>query len=151
MEDAFWDTYQDRYLPKWSEIKTEVVNVDIDNRENIPSYSNFGSYKNPLLVEYAGQPKTCRLCEFPYYIYSECPKLLRNTVAQKQVESHAASPRIYRSDAVPSNRPFTLRWQTRSDGKNVPTDIAMIKKPVAIFEEAFSSDGESNDSETGSD
>ncbi len=115
-------------------------------RENIPSYINFGSYKHQLMVEYAGQPKTCRLCESPYHIYSECPKLTRNTVAQKQVESHVAGPRSYSSVAAPSYRPSTSGWQTRSGGKNVPTEVAKIVKMVAILEEALSSDGESNGS-----
>jgi hypothetical protein len=68
-----WDTYQDKQLPKWSGIKTGVVNVDMEIVSNIPSYINFGSYKHPLMVEYAGQTKTCRLCDSPCHVSSYLP------------------------------------------------------------------------------
>ncbi|KAI9550770.1 hypothetical protein GHT06_004557 [Daphnia sinensis] len=60
MSRIFWDTYQDRSLPKWNGIKTGVVNVDMEIRKNIPSYINFGNYKLPLMVSYGGQMPTCR-------------------------------------------------------------------------------------------
>ncbi len=70
----FWDTYQDRLLPKWNGIKTGVVNVDMEIHKGIPSYISFGSYKNPLMVSYAGQMYTCRLCDSPTHILADCPK-----------------------------------------------------------------------------
>ncbi|KAK4030430.1 hypothetical protein OUZ56_023495 [Daphnia magna] len=52
---VFWDTYQDRSLPRWNGIKTGVVNVDMEIHKGIPSFITFGSYKDPLMVSYAGQ------------------------------------------------------------------------------------------------
>jgi hypothetical protein len=70
----FWDTYQDRSLPKWNGIKTGVVNVDMEIHKNIPSYITFGSYKDPLMVSYPGQMHTCRLCDSPTHVLADCPK-----------------------------------------------------------------------------
>jgi hypothetical protein len=70
----FWDTYQDRLLPKWNGIKTGVVNVDMEIHKGIPSYISFGSYKVPLMVSYAGQMYTCRLCDSPTHVLADCPK-----------------------------------------------------------------------------
>ena len=70
----FWDTYQDRSLPKWNGIKTGIVNVDMEIHKSIPSYISFGSYKNPLMVSYAGQMHTCRLCDSLTHVLADCPK-----------------------------------------------------------------------------
>jgi hypothetical protein len=75
---VFWDTYQDRSLPRWNGIKTGVVNVDMEIHKGIPSYITFGSYKDPLMVSYAGQMHTCRMCDSPTHVLANCPKQFRN-------------------------------------------------------------------------
>ncbi len=90
----FWDTYQDRSLPKWNGIKTGVVNVDMEIHKNIPSYINFGSYKHPLMVAYAGQMPTCRMCESTTHVLAECPKLANKVAAPS---THSKGPNGARS------------------------------------------------------
>ncbi|EFX69574.1 hypothetical protein DAPPUDRAFT_113538 [Daphnia pulex] len=51
----------DRSLPRRNGIKTGIVNVDMEIHKGIPSYITFGSYKDPLMVSYAGQMHTCRI------------------------------------------------------------------------------------------
>ncbi len=70
----FWDTYQDRLLPKWNGTKTGVVNVDMEINKSIPSFITFGSYRDPLMVSYAGQMHTCRMCDSPTHVLADCPK-----------------------------------------------------------------------------
>ncbi|XP_045023985.1 uncharacterized protein LOC123468971 [Daphnia magna] len=71
---VFWDTYQDRSLPRWNGIKTGVVNVDMEIHKGIPSFITFGSYQDPLMVSYAGQMHTCRMCDSPTHVLANCPK-----------------------------------------------------------------------------
>ena len=93
----FWDTYQDRSLPKWNGIKTGVVNVDMEIHKNIPSYINFGSYKHPLMVSYAGQIFTCRMCDSPTHVSTDCPKVA-NIVANPTTNTKDLNgPRTYSS------------------------------------------------------
>ncbi|EFX65603.1 hypothetical protein DAPPUDRAFT_333018 [Daphnia pulex] len=81
----FWDTYQDRSLPRWNGIKTGIVNVDMEIHKSIPSYITFGSYKEPIMVSYAGQMHTCRMCDSPTHVLANCPKQpLRTTVRKPQ-------------------------------------------------------------------
>ncbi|EFX63842.1 hypothetical protein DAPPUDRAFT_118792 [Daphnia pulex] len=74
----FWDTYQDRSLPRWNGIKTGVVNVDMEIHKSIPSYITFGSYKEPIMVSYVGQMQTCRMCDSPTHVLANCPKQPRS-------------------------------------------------------------------------
>ena len=93
----FWDTYQDRSLPKWNGIKTGVVNVDMEIHKNIPSYINFGSYKHPLMVSYAGQIFTCRMCDSPTHVSTDCPKVA-NIIANPSTNTKDLNgPRTYSS------------------------------------------------------
>ncbi|EFX64381.1 hypothetical protein DAPPUDRAFT_334256 [Daphnia pulex] len=53
--------------------------------KGIPSYITFGSYKDPLMVSYAGQMHTCRMCDSPTHVLANCPKQpLRTTVRKPQ-------------------------------------------------------------------
>ena len=83
-----------------------VVNVDMEIHENIPSYINFGSYKHHLMVEYAGQTKTYRLCDSPLHVSSTCPKLM-NQVGPKASSSVAPVARS-RETKGRSSRPVHL-------------------------------------------
>ncbi|KAI9550933.1 hypothetical protein GHT06_001746 [Daphnia sinensis] len=93
----FWDTYQDRSLPKWNGIKTGVVNVDMEIRKNIPSYINFGNYKHPLMVSYGGQMPTCRMCESPTHVLANCPKLANKVAIPSMNNKGPFGTRTYSS------------------------------------------------------
>ncbi len=140
-----WDTYQDRQLPKWCGIKTGVVNVDMEIRENIPSYISFGNYRHPLMVEYAGQTKTCRLCESQLHVASTCPKLIP-ILAPKQIADRVTPvPRSFSEVAAQTatNKPSASGWQRRQGGKNVPTEEPNVA--CATAESAKPKAGVSND------
>ena len=138
----FWDTYQDKQLPKWSGIKTGVVNVDMEIHDNIPSYINFGSYKHPLMVEYAGQMKTCRLCDSQLHVSSTCPKLTHQ-LGSKTLSKPVAVARSYSSVAAQPafNKPSTSGWQTKTGGKYVPIEIpdevASVSNAITILDAAL--------------
>jgi hypothetical protein len=126
-----WDTYQDRLLPKWSGTKTGVVNVDMELHADIPSYINFGSYRHPLMVEYAGQTKTCRLCDSPCHVSYVCPKLAHKVVPVSIPKNPVGSTRSY-SDVLsnPPKKP-TSGWQTRQGSKYIATEEPSIPTVVA--------------------
>ena len=138
----FWDTYQDKQLPKWSGIKTGVVNIDMEIHDNIPSYINFGSYKQPLMVEYAGQTKTCRLCDSPLHVSSTCPKLMHK-MGPKIPSNPVAGARSYSSVAAQPafNKPSTSGWHTKTGGKYVPIDVpveeASVSNVITILDAAL--------------
>ncbi|KAI9550943.1 hypothetical protein GHT06_004471 [Daphnia sinensis] len=94
---VFWDTYQDRSLPKWNGIKTGVVNVDMEIHKGIPSYITFGSYKDPLMVSYAGQMHTCRMCDSPTHVLANCPKQPRSLTAPSTISKGPMGTRSYSS------------------------------------------------------
>jgi hypothetical protein len=93
----FWDTYQDRLLPKWNGIKTGVVNVDMEIHKGIPSYITFGSYKDPLMVSYAGQMHTCRLCDSPTHVLADCPKQPSRVTTPSTISKGPIGSRNYSS------------------------------------------------------
>ena len=93
----FWDTYQDRSLPRWNGIKTGVVNVDMEINKGIPSYITFGSYKDPLMVSYAGQMHTCRMCDSPTHVLANCPKQPRNLTNPSTISKEPNGTRSYSS------------------------------------------------------
>lgn len=126
-----WDTYQDRQLPKWSGIKTGVVNVDMEIHSNIPSYITFGSYKHPLMVEYAGQTKTCRICESPCHVATVCPKLTIKVAPVDPSSNTINGPRSYSNVVRSSNKPSSSGWQTVQGNKAVPAVEANIVSAVA--------------------
>ena len=114
----YWDTYQDRQLPKWCGIKTGVVNVDMVIDNNIPSYITFGSYKHPLMVEYPGQMKTCRLCDSQFHVSNTCPTLASKVGPTKPPTNQVTVP--HNNVAASLGRPSTS-WATVVGGRNVPT------------------------------
>ena len=128
-----WDTYQDRQLPKWCGIKTGVVNVDMEINENIPSYINFGSYRHQLMVEYAGQMKTCRLCDSQYHVSNTCPKL---ATTFKQTAYQATTPRSTISIGGVQNKATTSGWHTRKGGRTVPSVEQNMPREIAQVDEA---------------
>jgi hypothetical protein len=101
----FWDTYQDRSLPRWNGIKTGVVNVDMEINKGIPSYITFGSYKDPLMVSYAGQMHTCRMCDSPTHVLANCPKQPRNLTNPSTISKEPIGTRSY-SSALTNRAPF---------------------------------------------
>ncbi|KAI9550928.1 hypothetical protein GHT06_001738 [Daphnia sinensis] len=52
--------------------------------KGIPSYITFGSYKDPLMVSYAGQMHTCRMCDSPTHVLANCPKQPHKTNRKAQ-------------------------------------------------------------------
>ena len=133
----YWDTYQDRQLPKWSGIKTGVVNVDMVVDSNIPSYISFSSYKHSLMVEYAGQIKTCRLCDSPYHVSTTCPTLASKVGFPRQPINQVTVPPT--TVVASSSRPSTsTSWATVVGRRHVPstelsvtTEIAQVVQAVA--------------------
>jgi hypothetical protein len=93
----FWDTYQDRLLPKWNGTKTGVVNVDMEINKGIPSYITFGSYRDPLMVSYAGQMHTCRLCDSPTHVLADCPKQPSRVTTPSTISKGPIGSRNYSS------------------------------------------------------
>jgi hypothetical protein len=93
----FWDTYQDRSLPRWNGIKTGVVNVDMEIHKSIPSYITFGSYKEPIMVSYAGQMQTCRMCDSPTHVLANCPKQPRSLTTPSTISKGPIGTRSYSS------------------------------------------------------
>ncbi|KAK4030452.1 hypothetical protein OUZ56_023546 [Daphnia magna] len=94
---VFWDTYQDRSLPRWNGIKTGVVNVDMEINKGIPSFITFGSYKDPLMVSYAGQMHTCRMCDSPTHVLANCPKQPRSLTTPSTILKGPMGTRSYSS------------------------------------------------------
>ncbi|KAK4030460.1 hypothetical protein OUZ56_023605 [Daphnia magna] len=94
---VFWDTYQDRSLPRWNGIKTGVVNVDMEIHKGIPSFITFGSYKDPLMVSYAGQMHTCRMCDSPTHVLANCPKQPRSLTTPSTILKGPMGTRSYSS------------------------------------------------------
>lgn len=117
-----WDTYQDKQLPKWSGIKTGVVNVDMEIVSNIPSYISFGNYKHPLMVEYAGQTKTCRLCDSPCHVSNVCPKVINKVTPVVSPANPVSGPRSYSTVAKLTHKPPTFGWQKKTGNKAVPIE-----------------------------
>ena len=103
---------------------------------DIPSYINFGSYRHPLMVEYAGQTKTCRLCDSPCHVSYVCPKLAPKLVPAGTARNPVGPPRSY-SEVVtkPAKKPSTSGWQTRQGNKYVPTEEPVISTTVAQVSE----------------
>lgn len=135
---AFWDTYQDRTLPKWSGIKTGVVNVDMEIHDNIPSYIKFGSYKQPLMIEYAGQLKTCRICDSTFHISSVCPKLASSAAPQHQPIVQAGTSGSY-SRAVVQPAPsksLSSGWQTKVGTKTVDVEEPSVPSVASLLDQA---------------
>ncbi|EFX66646.1 hypothetical protein DAPPUDRAFT_116139 [Daphnia pulex] len=101
----FWDTYQDRSLPRWNGIKTGVVNVDMEIHKGIPSYITFGSYKDPLMVSYAGQMHTCRMCDSPTHVLANCPKQPRSLTNPSTISKGPMGTRRYSSVLLTNRAP----------------------------------------------
>lgn len=102
----FWDTYQDRSLPRWNGIKTGIVNVDMEIHKGIPSYITFGSYKDPLMVSYAGQMHTCRMCDSPTHVLANCPKQPRSLTNTSTISKGPIGTRSYSSVLLTNRGPF---------------------------------------------
>ena len=135
----YWDTYQDRQLPKWSGIKTGVVNVDMVLDTNIPSYISFGSYKHPLMVEYAGQIKTCRLCDSPYHVSTTCPTLASKVGFPRQPNNQVTVPPT--TVVASSSRPSaSTSWATVVGRRNVPSMEPVVAAEVVPAAKAAACD-----------
>jgi hypothetical protein len=123
----FWDTYQDRSLPKWNGIKTGVVNVDMEIHKNIPSYITFGSYKDPLMVSYAGQLYTCRLCDSPTHVLADCPKQPGRLTTPSTNPKASIGSRSY-SSVLTNRAPVGSTTSKRPEATN---PIGMGPRPIA--------------------
>ena len=129
----FWDTYQDRSLPRWNGIKTGVVNVDMEINKGIPSYITFGSYKDPLMVSYAGQMHTCRMCDSPTHVLANCPKQPRNLTNPSTISKEPIGTRSY-SSALTNRAP--VRTTVRKPQETGP--IGGGQMPIAPIFDAIS-------------
>ncbi|EFX63316.1 hypothetical protein DAPPUDRAFT_119319 [Daphnia pulex] len=106
----FWDTYQDRSLPRWNGIKTGVVNVDMEIHKSIPSYITFGSYKEPII-----------------FVLSNCPKQPRSLTNPSTISKGPIGTRSYSSVLLTNRGP--VRTTVRKPQDTGP--IGGGKMPIA--------------------
>ncbi len=79
-------------------IRNGTRHVFISLRSHVPSYVTIEGYE--AVVEYAGQPKTCRLCDSPHHLRANCPE----RYVTEAEEAADAADETADSDAAPEPR-----------------------------------------------
>jgi hypothetical protein len=84
--------------------------------KGIPSYITFGSYKNPLMVSYAGQMHTCRMCDSPTHVLANFPKQTRSltnpsTISKGPIGTHSYSS-VFLTNRTPVRTTFRKPQET---------------------------------------